>query len=113
MKNYIEVSSNTIKIETEYASITIKNKTDWLGEIEKFFVDEKHRRNGIGSKLLQDAESEARKWDIRKLSLICMTDNVSALKLYLKENYKIEGLLRNHFEKGTDVYILSKYIGKK
>lgn len=110
MKNKIEVNQDVIKIKNEYGSIKIKNKTAWLGEIENFFVDEKHRQNGIGNKILEDAEVEAKKWGIRKLSLLCRTDNTSALKLYLRRDFRIEGLLRNHFENGIDIYILSKFI---
>ena len=112
MKNVIDVNRNVIRIANEYGTIEIKNKTAWLAEIEKLFVDEKHRRNGVGRKLLRDAEIEARKWDIGKLSLMCKTNNVSALNLYLKENYRIEGLLKSHFENGIDMYILSKYVEK-
>lgn len=110
MKNIIDVNQNVIKITNEYGTIEIKNKTVWLAEIEKLFVDEKHRRNGIGRKLLRDAEIEARKWDIGKLCLMCKTSNVLALKLYLKENYRIEGLLKSHFQKDEDFYVMSKII---
>ena len=108
--NEIVAKHDKIKVSNEHGSIEIKRITNWLGEIEKFFVKEKHRGNGIGTSLLRDAESKAKEWDIRKLSLLCRTDNVIASQFYSKEKYLIEGVLLNHFEAGKHIYIMSKFI---
>ena len=110
--NDIVAKHNKIKVSNEHGSIEIKKMNSWLGEIEKFFVEEKYRGNGIGKSILQDAELKAKEWDIKKLSLLCRVDNRPALNLYLKKDYMIEGLLKNHFENKIHMYILSKYIGK-
>lgn len=90
--------------------IQLRIRNEWLGEIEKIFIPLTERRKGYGTALLHEVEEISKKEGLKKLSLLSRSDNNPAISLYLKENYKIEGLLRNHFEKGTDVYILSKFI---
>ena len=82
--NMIVAEHNKIKVSNEHGSIEIKRINNWLGEIEKFYVEEKYRGNGIGTSLLQDAELKAKEWDIKKLSMLCRVDNRTALNLYLK-----------------------------
>ena len=113
MKNYIKAKNNKIKVSNKYGSIQIKRINSWLGEIEKFFVEEKYRGNGIGSSLLEDAELKAKEWDIKKLSLLCREDNEVALYFYLANRYITEGLLKSHFEDGKDIVVMSKFIQKE
>ena len=108
--NEIVAKHDKIKVSNEHGSIEIKRINNWLGEIEKFFVEEKYRGNGIGKSLLQDAELKAKEWDIKKLSLLCRVDNRPALNLYLKEGYDIEGCLMSHFEDRVHIYVLSKFM---
>lgn len=106
--NEIVAKHDKIEVLNEHGSVEIKRINNWLGEIEKFFVEEKYRENGIGKSLLQDAELKAKEWDIKKLSLLCRVDNRPALSLYLKEGYDIEGCLMSHFEDRVHIYVLSK-----
>lgn len=108
--NEIIAKHDKIKVSNEHGSIEIKRINNWLGEIEKFFVEEKYRGNGIGKSLLQDAELKTREWNIKKLSLLCRVDNRPALNLYLKEGFDIEGCLMSHFEDRVHIYVLSKFM---
>ena len=108
--NTIVAEHNKIKVSNKHGSIEIKRINNWLAEIEKFFVEEKYRGNGIGTSLLQDAELKAKEWDIKKLSMLCRVDNRTALNLYLKSGYDIEGCLMSHFEDRVHIYVLSKFM---
>ena len=113
MKNRIEAKNNIIKVFNERGSIQIKRINSWLGEIEKFFIEEKYRRNGIGSSLLKDAELKAKEMGYKKLSLLCREDNEVALYFYLANRYITEGWLKSHFEDGKDIVVMSKFIQKE
>lgn len=106
----VTIYGTEIKIENEKSSIKLKVINQRMGEIEKLEVPFEKQRNGIGTLLLHKLERIARNKGLRKLSLLCRTDNKPALNLYIKEDYQIEGLLKNHFENGIDIYILSKFI---
>ena len=97
-------------IRYEKGTVELIKINEWLGEIEHLQVPFHNRRKGIGRLLIQQLEADARKLGLHKLSLLCKTDNKSALNLYIKEDYQIEGLLRNHFENGIDFYVMSKNI---
>ena len=102
-----------IIFEHQSSSIELKIINKWVCEIEHLRVPFEKRKNGIGTLLLRELEKEANQRKLKKLSLLCRVDNEPALNLYWKENYKIEGILKNHFENGIDIYILSKFVGEK
>ncbi|MGD1858557.1 MAG: GNAT family N-acetyltransferase [Leptolyngbyaceae cyanobacterium] len=53
-------------------------------------VKTSHRRQGVASRLLQAAESQALSWGFRELSLHVMTDNTRARQLYQKLGYQLQ-----------------------
>lgn len=67
---------------------------------------------GIGSKLLATLIDAAENWhDIRRIDLNVFTDNTSAIGLYRKFGFEIEGTLRNYaFRDGTyaDSHIMAR-----
>jgi RimJ/RimL family protein N-acetyltransferase len=73
-----------------------------------------HRREGIGSLLMGEAEAWARGARIRKLELHVFPHNIPAIALYEKLGYEREGLRRAHYTRSdgtlTDVILMAKHL---
>jgi RimJ/RimL family protein N-acetyltransferase len=63
-------------------------------------VARSHRRQGIGSALLEAAAVWARENDVRKLELHVFTYNEAAIKLYERFGFQREGLRKRHYRQG-------------
>lgn len=57
-------------------------------------IDEKHRGQGLGTMLLKDAERNARRLGLAKLSLIVFEQNAQAHRLYLRLGFVEAGRAR-------------------
>lgn len=55
-----------------------------------------HRRQGIGTALLEATIGAARKKGLTRIELYVRTDNGNARRLYEKFGFAVEGLLRKH-----------------
>jgi L-phenylalanine/L-methionine N-acetyltransferase len=75
-------------------------------------VSEKHQGNGIGSKLLCSMVELADNWlNITRIELEVFTDNHSAIALYEKFGFTLEGTAKNFaFRNGhyIDAYLMAK-----
>jgi RimJ/RimL family protein N-acetyltransferase len=60
-----------------------------------------HRRQGIGTMLLETALDWARESDVRKLELHVFPHNDAAIKLYEKFGFVKEGYRRAHYKRGS------------
>ncbi len=73
-----------------------------------------HRRRGIGSQLLETAESWARAAGISKLELHVFPHNGPAIALYAKHGYEREGLRLRHYRRAdgsaSDVLLMAKHL---
>ncbi|MGL5080605.1 MAG: GNAT family N-acetyltransferase [Microcoleaceae cyanobacterium] len=65
---------------------------DRIAYIFLLYVDPQHRRRGIGSALMQQAEYWARQRGDRKISLQVFSQNQPALNLYQKQGYQVQSL---------------------
>lgn len=92
------------------SSIKLRIVNKWLCEVEKLYVPPSERKRGFGSLLLHEIEKVAKEKGMKKLSLLCSSDNEIAIRLYIKEDYKKEAILKNHFRKGLDSFVFSKFI---
>lgn len=63
------------------------NEGDNYGTLIGLYVDEKHRNNGIATKLIESAENELNNW------------NVKYMKLYVDKNTNDTDFLLNFYEK--------------
>jgi len=72
-----------------------------------FWVDEGHRRKGIGAKLQQALENHARKQGCKSIQLD--TAQFQAKDFYLKVGYEVVATLPNGFM-GYDQYIMRKVL---
>lgn len=81
----------------------------WAGacEIAQLWVDESARKLGLGKKLLESAESEAKSKGC--LTVLVRTYSFQAPGFYEKYGYKTEYML-SEFPEGFNYYILTKRI---
>lgn len=70
-----------------------------------------HRRQGIGTSLIETALAAAKDKRLKRVELFVRTDNEPARKLYQKFGFMEEGLLRKHLLIGgayRDSYLMAK-----
>lgn len=72
------------------------------GHIYSIDVKPKYRGRGVGSRLLGAIEDELRRCGAEICYLEARADNVAALNLYLKHNYRVIGRLKNYYGFGRD-----------
>jgi ribosomal-protein-alanine N-acetyltransferase len=73
-------------------------------------VDEKYRHNGIGSSLLEEFFSIAKKKGIKKVSLEVRVDNREAIKFYMGKGFAIKGFLPSFYLDGSDGFLMEKIL---
>ena len=61
-----------------------------------------HRRRGIGTALIRQAEEWARGVGVRKLELHVFPHNEAAIQLYENCGFRREGLRRGHYRRGAE-----------
>ena len=71
-------------------------------------VHPSHRKKRIGKKLLDSAEEKAKQSNIRSIVLEVSTENKDAVKFYLSNRYKIDGLIKDYYGTGKDAWRMSK-----
>lgn len=64
------------------------------------------RNKGIASKLLMELLKKLKESNIKKVYLEVKTNNIIAIKLYEKFNFKIKEVKRKYYSDGSDAYIM-------
>lgn len=77
-------------------------------EIDDFAVAEGYRRQGIGGRLLEYAETEARERGAATMFLEARVSNSPALLLYLKSGYRGIYTRPRYYPDGEDAVVLQK-----
>jgi ribosomal protein S18 acetylase RimI-like enzyme len=77
---------------------------EWL-YIDRFWINEKYRRKGLGKEILNAAEAEAIKRGCKNAHLD--THDFQALEFYKKNGYKIKSKLKN-LPRGYNKYLMWK-----
>jgi len=86
-----------------------------LCELDRIAVLPEYRGKGIAHKLfdalIKDASSfyKKNKSKLRKLYLLTHADNIRAHKFYEKLGFKHETTLKEHYYKGKDEYVYSRF----
>ncbi|MDH5754283.1 MAG: ribosomal protein S18-alanine N-acetyltransferase [Candidatus Bathyarchaeota archaeon] len=76
-----------------------------IGHILTIDVSPKHRRRGIGLKLLQNIEKMFKCKGVKVCCLEVREDNIAALNLYQKFGYKKVGRLENYYGNAHGAYL--------
>jgi ribosomal protein S18 acetylase RimI-like enzyme len=77
--------------------IILYRKGTRVAGIETIDVDPAYQKQGIGLRLLTEAEEEIRKKDMKKIRLEVSIENLAAINLYKKAGYRILVLLHNYY----------------
>ena len=83
-----------------------------VGHIFTVDVAAKHRRTGIGLKLLDELERVFLEKSAKAIYLEVRADNKSALKLYRKKGYSETQPLENYYSKGAHGFRMKKEFKK-
>ena len=78
-------------------------------------VREKYRGQGVGTALMEKAETYAKDRGIRRVELEVFGRNIRAIALYKKRNYEIEGVKKEAVKTGDgfdDIIIMTKRVPK-
>lgn len=81
------------------------------GHITNIAVRKEWQRRGVGSLLLENLISKAKKLNLKFLTLEVRASNKAAQKLYKKYGFVIEGIRRNYYVKPLeDAVIMTLYL---
>ena len=81
-----------------------------VGYIPTIGVSSISQGKGAGKNLLHHLEKEAKKRGLRKIWLMVTHINTGAIVFYLRNNYLIEGFLRDMTIEGYHAIIMSKHL---
>jgi ribosomal protein S18 acetylase RimI-like enzyme len=82
----------------------------YLAYLQHFYIDKKYRNQGIGNKLLKKTIKICDKEKIKKISCTVNYTNIPCLKIFTKNKFHQEGVLRDHFKENGTIIILSKFL---
>ena len=82
-------------------------KEEDLGHIVSLAVDNKYKRQNIGSKLLKTAIDIFKNFEIKRINLEVRTQNREAINFYRSIGFFCDEKLLNYYENGDDAYRMS------
>ena len=78
-----------------------------VAELRDLVVKKSCRKQGCGSALMDAASKFCKEQKVRKMYGLTFPQQQQFMK---KRGYKKEGVLKNHFKKGEDLVIMSKFL---
>lgn len=81
-----------------------------LAHIITLDVDAKHRRNGVGTTLLETQETNLTARGVRSILLETATDNEAAVAFWKRHGYRIEATLKRYYLGRIDAYEMRKIL---
>lgn len=81
--------------------------------ITKIITDERYRRMGIGSRLMQEFTGMAERLGCSDCRIDVRVDNRNAISLYEKFEFRKAGILPGHYSDGTGCLIMVKSLEKR
>ena len=94
------------RVESYYAS----TETVILGHVLSIAVDKRHRRKGIGRRLMMEAERGLESYGCDAVYLEVRISNEPAIRLYEGLGYKILGVIPRYYADGEDAYLMYKML---
>ena len=79
-------------------------------QINFFVVDQKYRKQGFGSYLMNYLIRKCEKLNINKLSLEVSHTNVTAEKFYSRFDFSTVGIRRNYYKDGSNALLKEKIL---
>ena len=81
--------------------------------INFFVVDEKYRKKGFGSYLMDYLIKQCRKLNVSKLFLEVSHTNITAEKFYSRFDFYTVGIRKNYYKDGSDALLKEKKLTSK
>jgi ribosomal-protein-alanine N-acetyltransferase len=75
-------------------------------------VLEPHRRHGIGTMMLREAERALSANGVQQVALETATNNASAIAFWKKHGYRTQGIRKDYYPGGVDAYSMLKQIAQ-
>jgi ribosomal-protein-alanine N-acetyltransferase len=95
------------------AGFILTERVAELAHIITLDVLEAHRRQSVGSLLLQAAEREAASQGAACMYLETATTNKAAIALWKKHGYRESGTIENYYGRGQNAFEMLKQLGRK
>jgi ribosomal-protein-alanine N-acetyltransferase len=95
---------------THIAGFVLSEENPPLAHIITLDVEEKQRRNGVGTALLQQLESNLASRGVRSVLLETAVDNEAAVAFWQRHGYRIEATLRRYYLGHLDAYEMRKLL---
>jgi|SRR5579875_1108081 len=89
-------------------AVTIARGT--RGHIITMDVVEAHRRKGVGSALLREAETQMAYRGVQEIRLETAVDNIAGIAFWKQHDYHVRGRLAHYYPNGTDAFAMSKFL---
>jgi ribosomal-protein-alanine N-acetyltransferase len=88
----------------------ISRKVNTSGHILAIAVDPNHRRQGIGSILMEVVTDKLRREGAEEIWLEVRVSNTGAIQFYKKLGFEKKGYIPHYYSDGEDAIILKKYL---
>lgn len=89
---------------------TFRKYNRHLIELRHFTVLKKYRCKGYGTKMIKWIIKKLKKDKFKKLIITTRLDNYIALSFFSKNNFVIEGILKNHYRDNGDVVLMAYHL---
>ena len=96
--------------ENKIAGFIVSEENPPLAHIITLDVDQKHRRRGIGTALLEKLESNLAARGVRSILLEAASDNAAAVAFWKRHGYRIEATLKRYYLGRIDAYEMRKIL---
>ncbi|MBM3190204.1 MAG: GNAT family N-acetyltransferase [Chloroflexi bacterium] len=89
-----------------FLDMTVQRE-QWCGWIQHLIVDPEHRRQGIATALLAQAEAWARGSELLAVRLVVQSKNGPAIALFTSRGYAFCGFIEHHYKDNDTGFIYS------
>lgn len=110
---FLTIASADCVVAVEGAKIAgfiLSEENPPLGHIMTLDVGEVHRRQGVGSALLQKLEGNLALRGVRTILLETAIDNEAAVAFWQRHGYRIEATLKRYYLSRLDAYEMRKHL---
>ncbi|HYL46036.1 MAG TPA: N-acetyltransferase [Candidatus Limnocylindrales bacterium] len=111
LRNYLRFPGADCVIAEEESKIIgfclTAHENEW-GYIITMDVLAEHRRQGVGTALLREAERRLASAGVREVALETATDNETAIAFWQKHGYRSVGVREGYYPGGRDAFSMTK-----
>lgn len=87
-----------------------RRRTGHAARLDNLAIRSAFQGRGWGTHLLQELISDLQRQGVKRIDLIVESDNTSAISLYQKLGFEIEGTLRKYFKRANQDQYVDDYL---